>query len=303
MKILFAVILISALCAAQTAPSKASENHERTAPASLVIGPGDLLEVSVYDVPELTLKTRVNDKGIVSLPLVGDMQIAGLTANAAQAQLAEALKAKDLVTNPEVSIFIAEYATQGVTVMGEVNQPGTYPLFGPHRLFDAISAAGGITQRASSNITIVRKGDVEHPVKVSLSVTRTNLDTDVEISPGDTVIVDKAPVVYVVGEVNKPGAFLMENNTQITVLRAIALAQGATKTAALRGAKVVRRTQNGLQEINLPLDEIMRAKAPDTELHADDIVFIPTSKGKTILQKGAQGVVEAAVGMAIYGRY
>ncbi|HEY3929191.1 MAG TPA: polysaccharide biosynthesis/export family protein [Candidatus Koribacter sp.] len=302
-----ATIFVTGWCAGQSSPNPAPPTVEpqqaRSTNSQLTIGAGDLLEINVFEVPELTLKTRVNDKGNVSLPLVGELQVAGITANEAQERLAALLVEKDLVLHPQVSIFVAEYATQGVTIMGEVNQPGTYPLFGPHRLFEAISAAGGLTQRAATDVTLIRHGDIEHPQKINLSVTKANLATDIQIEPGDTIVVDKAPVVYVVGEVNKPGAFLMENNTQITVLRAIALAQGSTKTAALRGARIVRRTPNGLEQINLPLDEIMKAKAPDAELHPDDVVFIPTSKGKTIAQTGAKSIVEAAVGMAIYGRF
>jgi len=270
---------------------------------STAIGPGDLLDISVFGVPELTLKVRVNEHGSVTLPLVGEMHIGGLTVAAAEQSLGRALIARDLVLHPQITIFVTEYATQGITVLGEVNQPGTYPLFGPHRLFDAISAAGGLTQRSSSTITLIRRNDQDHPIHLNLAVTNTNVTADVILQPGDTIIVDKAPVVYVVGEVNKPGAFLMENNTSITVLRAIALAQGPTHKAALSKAEIVRRVPTGVEEIDLPLGKIMRGQVTDLRLTGDDILFLPTSKSKVTALKGADAIIAATIGLAEFGRF
>jgi polysaccharide export outer membrane protein len=267
------------------------------------IGPGDLLDISVFGVPELTLKVRVNEHGSVTLPLVGEMHFGGLTVASAEQSLAQALIVRDLVLHPQITIFVTEYATQGITVLGEVNQPGTYPLFGPHRLFDAISAAGGLTQRSSSTITLIRRNDQDHPIHLNLAVTDTNVNADVILQPGDTIIVDKASVVYVVGEVNKPGAFLMENNTSITVLRAIALAQGATHKAALSKAEIVRRVPTGVEEIDLPLGKIMRGEVADLRMTGDDILFLPTSKSKVTAQKGVEAILAATIGLAEFGRF
>jgi polysaccharide export outer membrane protein len=122
------------------------------------------------------------------------------------------------------------------------------------------------------------------------------------LHPGDTIIVDKAPVIYVVGEVNKPGAFLMENNTSITVLRAVALAQGATHKAALNKAEIVRRSPVGVEEIDLPLSKIMHGQRADLQLHGDDILFLPTSKTKVSAQKGIEAILAATIGLAEFGR-
>jgi polysaccharide export outer membrane protein len=134
-------------------------------------------------------------------------------------------------------------------------------------------------------------------------VTNTNVTADVILQPGDTIIVDKAPVVYVVGEVNKPGAFLMENNTSITVLRAIALAQGPTHKAALSKAEIVRRVPTGVEEIDLPLGKIMRGQVTDLRLTGDDILFLPTSKSKVTALKGADAIIAATIGLAEFGRF
>jgi polysaccharide export outer membrane protein len=301
---LMAYLLFSCTCYAQSAAPSASgiQPVDQAQSEQATIGPGDLLDISVFAVPELTLKVRVNDQGSVMLPLVGDMHFGGLTVAQAEQALSKILVERDMVLKPQITIFVTEYATQGITILGEVNQPGTYPLFGPHRLFDALSAAGGVTQRSSSTITLIHRGDHDHPIHLNLAVTNTNVGTDVVLQPGDTLIVDKAPVVYVVGEVNKPGAFLMENNTSITVLRAVALAQGATHKAALNKAEIVRRSPVGVEEIDLPLSKIMHGQMADLQLHGDDILFLPTSKAKVSAQKGVEAILAATIGLAEFGR-
>lgn len=305
LRLLFiATALLSGSMAAQQIPSPTQAgNGPNPAFSALKMGPGDLLEISVYRVPELTIKTRIDEQGAVNLPLVGKMQFSGLTVSEAEEQLARTLIERGLVLKPQVTIFVDEYATQGVTVLGEVNQPGTYPLFGPHRLFDAISAAGGLTPRASSTITLIHHGDTAHPEHLNYAAIKADLGMDVALEPGDTIVIDKAPVIYVVGDVNKPGAFLMENNSELTVLRAIALAQGATHTAALSKASIVRKTPDGMVQIQLRLDRIMHGNASDFALRADDIVFLPTSKMKVSAKQGIEAALQATVGMAEFGRF
>ncbi len=286
------------------APTALNQPQDASSEArNIPIGPGDLLEIDVYQVPELTLKVRVTDSGTVRLPLLGEVHVAGSTVEQVEEDLTHELVARNFVLKPQVTVFVSEYATQGITVLGEVNQPGTYPMFGPHRLFDAISAAGGLTQRAGSTLTIIHHGDTAHAQHYTYEVTNSNVNIDVELQPGDTVVVDKAAVVYVVGEVNKPGAFLMENNTDITVLRALALANGTTHQAQLGHARIVRRLPSGVEEIDLPLDKILRGKVMDAKLEPDDILFVPTSKAKVAAKTGAQGIIAATIGMATYGRF
>lgn len=301
---LIAIALLSGSMAAQQVPTPSHPGDgANRGQAALQMGPGDLLEINVYRVPELAIKTRVDEQGSANLPLVGKLQFSGLTVSEAEELLASTLVERGLVLKPQVTIFVDEYATQGVTVLGEVNQPGTYPLFGPHRLFDAISAAGGLTPRASSTITLIHHGDTTHPQHLNYAAIKADLGMDVALEPGDTIVVDKAPVIYVVGDVNKPGAFLMENNSELTVLRAIALAQGATHTAALSKASIVRKTPDGTVQIQLRLDRIMHGNASDFALRADDIVFLPTSKVKASAKRGVEAALEATVGLAEFGRF
>jgi polysaccharide export outer membrane protein len=262
---------------------------------ALPIGPGDSIDISVYHVPDLTLKVRVDSNGVVSLPLVGDLKLAGMTVREAQLLIVHELVERQLVQQPEVSLFIDEFATQGITVYGEVTTPGIYPLMGPHKLYDAISAAGGLTVKAGHTVTILHAGQREREEVIDLSGDESPDKTNVTVSAGDTVIVSKAGVVYVLGEVNRPGAFLMEDNTSMSLLKAIALAGSTTRVASLKRALVLRKSPTGTVEIEVPLGDIYRAKASDIPLHAEDIVFVPLSNLKNYGPMGIQGAIQAAV--------
>jgi len=261
----------------------------------MTIGPGDLIDLSVYHVPELLLKVRVDSNGVVSLPLIGDLKLAGMTVRDAQLLIARELVERKMVIKPEVSIFIEEFATQGITVFGEVSTPGIYPLIGPHKLYDAISAAGGLTLKAGRTVTILHAGRRDREEVIDLSGGGTLDQTNVAISPGDTIIVSKTGVVYVLGEVNKPGAFLMENNTSISLMKAIALAGSTTKLASLKHAIIIRKSASGTVEIEVSLDKIYHAKSSDIQLHPEDVVFVPLSNLKNYGAMGIQGAIQAAV--------
>ena len=267
--------------------------------SAIAIGPGDLLDLSVFDVPELVLKVRVDVNGCVSLAFLGDVKLAGMTVGNAQRLIARELVARQLVKDPQVSIFIEEFATQGITVYGEVNTPGIYPLMGPHHLYDVISAAGGLTLKSGRTVTVLHSGQSDHPevvVLANINPTENPLEhTNVRIYPGDTVIVSKAGMVYVLGEVNKPGAFLMEDNTSISVLKATALAGGTTKLASLKGSLILRKSPAGTTQTRIPLDKIYHGKAQDLQLHAEDIVFVPLSNIRNYGAMGLQGAIQAAV--------
>jgi polysaccharide biosynthesis/export protein len=267
--------------------------------SAIAIGPGDLLDLSVYDVPELVLKVRVDVNGCVSLAFLGDVKLAGMTVGNAQRLIAHELIQRQLVKDPQVSIFIEQFATQGITVYGEVNTPGIYPLMGPHHLYDVISAAGGLTLKSGRTVTILHFGQSDHPevvVLANINPTENPLEhTNVPIYPGDTVIVSKAGMVYVLGEVNKPGAFLMEDNTSISVLKATAMAGGTTRLASLKGSLILRKSPAGTTQTRIPLDKIYHGKAQDLQLHAEDIVFVPLSNARNYGAMGLQGAIQAAV--------
>jgi polysaccharide export outer membrane protein len=271
--------------------------------SAIAIGPGDLLDLSVFDVPELVLKVRVDVNGCVSLSFLGDLKLAGMTVGSAQRLIARELVTRQLVKDPQVSIFIEEFATQGITVYGEVNAPGIYPLMGPHHLYDVISAAGGLTLKSGRTVTVLHAGQSDHAEVVALAninATEPSLHSALEhanvpIYPGDTIVVSKAGMVYVLGEVNKPGGFLMEDNTSISVLKATALAGGTTKLASLKGSMILRKSLAGTTQTSIPLDKIYHGKAQDLQLHAEDIVFVPLSNIRNYGAMGLQGAIQAAV--------
>jgi polysaccharide export outer membrane protein len=290
---LFTILLTSACplpLLAQTAlsPTPAAESSDLAVNATahpLQISAGDLLDVSVFDTPDLSGKLRVDEHGNIALPLAGDLSVSQLTAEQAARAIEAKLSREEILKDPHVLVSVLEYSTQGVTLLGEVKQPGVYPLLGPHSLLDLISAAGGFTPEAGEIVTITHRAEPNIPVAVKLGTKpdRTNRSSNVDIRPGDTIMVSHAGIVYVVGDVGKPGGFLIQRNGHLTVLRAMALAQGPNKTAALNSAKLIRQTDDGREELRVPLRKILSNKAPDRTLADGDILFIPSSSAKNAL--------------------
>ena len=199
----------------QTQPAAGrADSPGAEADTTLRLGVGDLLEVSVYNVPELTSKARVSNNGDVYLPLVGYVHVEGLTTDEAQGVIEKKLSDGGFVKGPHVTVFVDQYASQGASVLGEVARPGVYPILGQVRLFDLISAAGGLTDKAGNSVTITRRSQPDKPV--SLALARNLSDSpqaNIEMSPGDTVVVRKADVVYVVGDVARPSGLLIDRGT------------------------------------------------------------------------------------------
>jgi len=271
---------------------------------ALRIAAGDLLDLNVFDTPELSTKLRVDEHGNISLPLAGVLSVSGMTAEQAGLAIEAQLRQTDVLKDPHVAIAVLEYATQGVTVVGEVKNPGVYPLLGSHGLLDLISAAGGVTPNAGKAVTVTHRADPDHPVVVQVeSKPGSTAALKVDISPGDTVMVSHAGIVYVVGDVGKPGGFLIENNDRLTVLQAIALAQGTNKTAALNKSKLIRKTETGREEMPVPLKKILSNDVGDVMLADGDILFVPTSQAKNAAYRGMETALQMATGVVVYGRY
>lgn len=265
------------------------------------IGAGDLLEMSVFDTPELSGKLRVSNTGDITLPLVGSLHVAGLKANDAEGLIREKLIDGNFLKNPQVTVFVSEYATQGVSVLGEVRTPGVYPAFGAHHLTDYISQAQGLTPLAGTNITITHVGHPSEPLTVKMSSgAAPQPANNPEILPGDTIFVEKTGLVYVIGDVVRPGGFPMDHNARLTIMQAIALAQGVNYTAAKGSVRLIRTTGTGRQEIPINLKKIFTAKANDLELQDDDILFVPSSTGRGALKAIGSAAVPAAATATIY---
>jgi len=268
----------------------------------LTIGGGDLLKVSVFGAPESDQEVRVDQDGNLSLNFIGSVHVAGLTANAAQDLIAKKLVAGGFYAQPQVSIFVKEYATQGISVMGEVQHPGVYPILGARRLFDVISLAGGTGPKAGRVVSISHRDHPESPRSVMLSNdAMESAKSNIEVFPGDTVVVSRAGVVYVVGDVHKPSGVIMDNGTDMTVLQAIAMAEGTNPTAKLNNAKLIRTTATGRQELPLALKDMLSSKAPDMRLQAEDIIFVPSSAAKSAGRRTLEAIIQSATGLAVYG--
>ena len=274
-------------------PDAGSEN------TMMRLGPGDLVEVNVYGVPELATKTRINNSGDVYLPLVDYVHIADMNLEEAQTLIEKRLADGGFVRNPHVTVFVNESASQGATILGEVSHPGVYPVLGERRLYDVISAAGGFTDKAGRVVTITRRTKPDAPQTVHLpSNLAEQTDANVGVAPGDTIVVGRAGIVYVVGDVNRPSGFMIEDNN-LTVLKALALAGGANRTASLNGAKLLRQTSNGVQEIRVELKKILQAKAPDAPLQRGDILFVPGSAAKAFAYRGAEAAISMTTALAV----
>ena len=252
----------------------------------------------VYDAPDLSMDSRVGPDGSISFPLIGHVRVAGLTSSGAEGAIRAQLLRDNIVNDPQVSVNVKEYGSGGVSVAGEVVKPGVYSVIGPHRLFDILQEAGGLTDRAAAAVTISHQSS-DKPVTVELPQGVEGLpQVDVELQPGDTVVVPRAGIVYVLGEVTKPGGYLLNAAGGVSLLRVVAAAGGPTQSAALGRTNMLRRTPSGLQASPVPLKKLLRAKAADIPVQADDIIYIPSSRMKQVLNSGA--LVSTAGAATIY---
>ncbi len=263
------------------------------------LGIGDLIEFSVYGVPDLSTKARIGNSGDVYLPLIDYVHVADLTVEEAQELIQKRLEDGGFVRNPHVSIFVDESASQAINMLGEVTRPGPYPAIGERRLFDMISAAGGLTDKSGRNVTIIHRQNPDQRVELHLA---SNLAEDtqnnVEIFPGDTVIVSRAGIIYVVGDVARPSGFMIEDNT-LTVLKALALAGGGTRTASLNNSKILRQTPNGVQQIPVQLKKVLQAKATDMPMIKGDVLFVPSSAAKSVGYRSAEAAMSMTTALAV----
>jgi polysaccharide export outer membrane protein len=267
------------------------------------IGPGDLIEVNVYDEADLHQTIRLNDLGDGTLSFIGGVHLAGLTTGQAEALIARKLKEGNYLLAPQVSVIIREYSTQGVSVLGEVKTPGVYGVAGGQSLLDVLAAAGGTTPVAGDEITIQRAADGS---TLSVALSRDahhSLSSNVRLFPGDKVIIPRAGLVYVLGDVGRPGGFVMENDGRITLLQALAMAGGTTHTSSMNGSRLLRKGPSGYTDIHVELNKVLKGQEVDVQLQAEDILYIPSSAIKSAFAKAAPAVLAAtsgAAGAAVY---
>jgi len=270
---------------------------------SLLIGPGDQLRVQVADTPEMDQHPRVTDVGEIPIEAVGNVKVAGLTPAAAATAIQNQLMAAHYMRHPIVLVTIEQFATQTVSILGEVKAPGAYPIATPRSILDVLALAGGLSSVADRNIVIERHGDAANRVHYNYSNNPdTAVDSQVLVSPGDTVLVPKAGIVYVLGDVNRPGGYVMTNNeSKMTVLQALALAGGVAKTAKQGGARLIRKDGAGsYSDQKISVGDLQQGKTPDIAMQPGDVVYVPFSFGRNLAVFGAGSIAASATSAAIY---
>jgi polysaccharide export outer membrane protein len=300
------------------------------------IGPQDLLEISVFQAPELSPTVRVSGSGEISLPLLGAVQAAGLTPKALEFVLQELLR-RSYMKDPHVSVFVKEMQSHPVSVFGAVKRPGVFQIGTAKTLVEVLSMAEGLAEDAGNTVIVMRGAGLPGAAQSSpddrsaeskhqgpaagaspATEERTGgnmVETDLKnllesgdprynvvVYPGDVVKVARAGVVYVEGEVKKPGGFMLKTNENISVLQAVAMAEGLTRTAARSRARIMRTDEatGERSEIPVNLDKILGGGLTDPLLRPKDIVFIPNSAGKSALYGSTQGIASVVGSAAVY---
>jgi len=272
------------------------------APMPAPIGPGDSLDVSEFHTPEFHSMVRVSPAGTITLPMVNEVKIGGLDEPAAARAIEAALLASGMLLHPQVSVLVIAYAGQDVSVLGEVARPGVYPYTLHHRLLDLISSAAGLSQNAGRLVNVFHRSDpnMPHPVVLDPGGTDTGTDHNPELSPGDTVQVSRAGLVFVIGDVVRPGGFPVDPAQGLTVVQALSLAWGPSQNAAAGRALLIREQKGGRTLTTLNLRRMIHGQDPDQPIYDRDILFVPDSMAKNMWNRTMEAAIQSAVGVTIY---
>jgi polysaccharide export outer membrane protein len=266
------------------------------------IGGGDFLDISEFRTPEFRSSVRVAAAGTVTLPMIGEVQLGGLDEQASARAIEAALVAKGILLHPQVSVLVISYAGQDVSVLGDVVRPGVYPYTVHHRLLDAISQASGVAPGAGRLVNIIHRNNPDAPHRVALDPDGADpgVDHNPELSPGDTVEVSRSGLVYVVGDVIRPGGFPVDPVQGLTVVQALSLAWGPTQNAAAGKALLIREQKGGRTLTTLNLKRMLRGQDPDQAIHDRDILFVPDSMAKNLMNRAMESAIQSAIGVSIY---
>ena len=250
---------------AAAAPSSAAVSTDATRES---VGPGDVLRITVFRNPDLTTEARVSEGGSIAFPLIGEVNVTGLTPGQVGTRIADKLKSGRFVVNPEVNVSVGQVNSRQVAVLGNVTRPGRYPLeIGNSKLTDLLATAGGVAGPGSDLVTVVTRRDGnEKKIEVDLPAMfrQGDLSQNIDMFPGDTIFVHRAPMVYIYGEVQKAGAYRLEPN--MTVMQAIAMGGGVTLRGTERGVKIHRRGPDGkVQKLDVQLTD---------KVQVDDVVYV-----------------------------
>jgi len=236
-----------------------------------VLGPGDIVRVTVFQNPDLTTEARVSEKGMLSFPLLGTVSVGGKSTSAAEAEIATRLRDGGFVRQPQVNVLPLQIRGNQVSVLGQVNRPGRFPLETANmRLTDMIATAGGISAGGADVVIFVgvRNGkQFRREVDLPSLFLGGEMSSDFLMSAGDIVYVHRAPTFYIYGEVNRPGAFRLERN--MSVMQGLASGGGTTSRGTTRGLRIHRRMPDGSLKVVEPgLDDLLKA---------DDVIYVRES--------------------------
>jgi polysaccharide export outer membrane protein len=305
-------------------------------PADYRIGSDDELAINVLEAPDLSSAYRVSADGNISMPLLGTIKVAGLTPHETELVL-EALLRRTYMKDPQVTVTVVEMQSHTVSVLGAVQKPGVFQIRGTKTLLEMLSMAGGLASDAGDAVLVMRGADAdfaagnarqiqtvkgmmgsapgegndgsssvvtknENTVEVSLKQLLQTGDPryNVPVYPGDIVKVKPAAIVYVVGQVNRPGGFPVKDNEHITVLQAVAMGEGFAQDAEKSQAKIIRVAQDG-QQIELPVNlaKILHGKSPDLPLRPRDILFVPRNGARTAARNVLRTLSQVAIWRSI----
>ena len=352
----------------------------KNVPHDYIIGNGDLLEISVFDVPELTRSIRVSQTGMISIPLVPvRLRVAGLTELQAEQKIGEVLEANGLVSHPEVAVIVREHKSKPITIVGAVGHPMVYEADRQVTLLEALAEAGGVAADAGDTILVTRQhaatfvelsgnpspstdpapgtgepppldtpetqptpaqpqtappsssnnafpapvagppattpatslADSNSPLPNSGAPITINLhelletgdmSNNIPLQAGDVVTVPHAGIIYVLGAVARPGGFVLANDRgQLTILKILSLAGGATNVAKLDHAVIIRKDEQGKQsETEVDLKKILQRESEDLQLRPSDILYVPNSRTKQVVLRAAEIGLAVATGVALY---
>ena len=237
-----------------------------------IVGEDDILKITVYDNPDLDTTARISSNGVINFPLIGNIDVAGMTASQISRKMSDLL-ADGYIVNPHVAVFIEEFRSKKTVIMGQVKNPGIYELHGETTFLEFLSKAGGLTKEAGDKAIIKRRsgqpGGDGNKIVIDLKRLIEDGDTslDTPIMDGDNIYIGKTGLFYVTGEVKKPDAYRYEPGS--TVIKSITKAGGFTDTASRGKVKILRKTE-GKEEV------IKRAKMDEPVL-PDDIIIVPES--------------------------
>ena len=314
---LLAILVLSGSAALLPSQTTLQRRAVPSIPA-YVLGPGDQINLHVTDMEDLPDRPlRIDPSGFIDLPLAGRIEAAGLTLDQFKAELSG--KLSKYITSPEISINLADSGSQPVSVIGEVNLPGVQQLSGSRRLIEVISLSGGLKPDAGPSVLVTRDprwGRIDTPgsvmqadgystVTLSLDdlMTAKNPEDNLILRPNDVVSIPRAELIYVLGDVHKPGGFPLSTHANMSLLHVLSLAEGLGPDNSAKHARILRQAPDGdgtPREIPVDIDKIVAGQAPDFPLMANDVLFVPLSGVKLVSRRALEAAVGITSGLLIY---